>query len=101
MIDRTFPHENAPTRKPGIALGKYLDKEVYDLENSFVIGDRLTDIELAKNLGAKGIMVNNVADLASDELTQKRTELDATIALETQDWKSIYEFLKLSDCTAE
>ncbi|MGB2129305.1 MAG: bifunctional histidinol-phosphatase/imidazoleglycerol-phosphate dehydratase HisB [Flavicella sp.] len=102
LIDRTFPHENAPTRKPGIGLlGKYLDKEVYDLENSFVIGDRLTDIELAKNLGAKGIYINNVADLATDELTVKRTDLDTVIALETQDWKTVYEFLKLSDRTAE
>lgn len=102
LIDRTFPHENAPTRKPGIGLlGKYLDKETYDLENSFVIGDRLTDIELAKNLGAKGIYINNVADLATDELTVKRTELDTVIALETKDWKTIYEFLKLSDRTAE
>ena len=74
LIDRTFPHENAPTRKPGIGLlGKYLDKEAYDLENSFVIGDRLTDIELAKNLGSKGIYINNVADLATDEFTVKRS----------------------------
>ena len=102
LIDRTFPHENAPTRKPGIGLlGKYLDKEIYDLENSFVIGDRLTDIELAKNLGSKGIYINNVVDLATDELTVKRTELDPVIALETKDWKTIYEFLKLSDRTAE
>jgi len=55
-IDRTFPHENAETRKPRTGLlTKYLDKENYDLENSFVLGDRITDMELAKNLGAKGI----------------------------------------------
>src|SRR5690606_33793463 len=54
LIDRSFPHENLPTRKPGTGmLSKYISGE-YDLANSFVIGDRLTDIQLAKNLGAKG-----------------------------------------------
>ena len=61
IIDKTFPHENAPTRKPRTGLlTKYINSSAYDLENSFVIGDRLTDIELAKNLGAKGIFINNV-----------------------------------------
>ena len=55
LIDRTFPEDNAPTRKPRTGLmTKYITGE-YDLENSFVIGDRLTDIELADNLNAKGI----------------------------------------------
>ena len=58
-IDRSFPHENLPTRKPGTGmLTKYLEGE-YDLANSYVIGDRLTDIQLAKNIGSKGILINN------------------------------------------
>ena len=102
IIDRTFPHENAPTRKPRTGLlTKYLNAGEYDLENSFVIGDRLTDIELAKNLGAKGIYMNNVDGLADEELFVKRTELNDVIAIETSDWKLIYEFLKLEDRTAE
>ena len=59
FLDRTFPHENAPTRKPGTALLKKYFSEEYDLENSFVIGDRLTDVELAKNLGSKAIFIND------------------------------------------
>lgn len=59
FVDRTLPHENAPTRKPGTAmLTKYLTGD-YDLENSYVIGDRPTDVELAKNLGAKAIYIDN------------------------------------------
>ena len=63
IIDKTFPHENEPTRKPRTGLlTKYMNSKEYDLTNSFVIGDRLTDIELAKNLGAKGIYINNVEE---------------------------------------
>jgi imidazoleglycerol-phosphate dehydratase / histidinol-phosphatase len=59
FVDRTFPHENAPTRKPGTGmLTKYLSGE-YDLANSYVIGDRPTDVELARNLGAKAIYIEN------------------------------------------
>ncbi len=102
VIDKTFPHENAPTRKPRTGLlTNYMDSSAYDLENSFVIGDRLTDIELAKNLGAKGIFINNVNGLATEELSVKSKELESVIAIETNDWKTIYEFLKLKDRTAE
>lgn len=102
VIDKTFAHENAPTRKPRTGLlTKYMNSEDYDLENSFVIGDRLTDIELAKNLGSKGIYINNVDGLADEELSVKKSELEDVIALETTDWKDIYEFLKLNDRTAE
>ena len=66
-----------------------------------MIGDRLTDIELAKNLGAKGIYINNVEGLATEELSVKKSDLNSFIALETEDWKTIYEFLKLEDRTAE
>ena len=60
LIDKSFPEDNAPTRKPRTGmLSRYLDSTVYDLENSFVIGDRLTDMELAKNLGSQGIFIVN------------------------------------------
>jgi len=97
LIDRTFPHQNTKTRKPEIGLVKHFLLEEYDLENSFVIGDRLTDIELAKNLGAKGIYINDETHLGTDEITVEKTDLSDYIALETSDWKKIYEFLKLSN----
>ncbi|MEX1384165.1 bifunctional histidinol-phosphatase/imidazoleglycerol-phosphate dehydratase HisB [Lutibacter sp.] len=101
FIDQTFPHENTDTRKPKTGLlTKYFSEE-YDLENSFVIGDRLTDIELAKNLGAKGIFINDNTNLGTDEISVKRTELDAFIGLESNDWERIFEYLKLENRTAE
>ncbi|MBT8316105.1 MAG: bifunctional histidinol-phosphatase/imidazoleglycerol-phosphate dehydratase HisB [Lutibacter sp.] len=101
FLDRTFPHENANTRKPGTGLLTSYFSDEYDLENSFVIGDRLTDIELAKNLGSKGIFINDNTNLGTGEITVKRTDLDAVISLETSDWEKIYEFLKLENRTAE
>lgn len=100
-IDRTFPHENADTRKPGTGLLTEYFSEAYDLGNSFVIGDRLTDMELAKNLGAKGIFINDGTNLGTGEITVKRDELDPIISLETSDWGEIYEFLKFKDRRAE
>jgi len=101
VIDRTFAKDNAPTRKPNTGLiTKYFSAE-YDLANSFVIGDRLTDIELAKNLEAKGIFINDNTHLGTSEITVKREELDSYISLETNDWQRIYEFLKLEDRVAE
>ncbi|WP_191859599.1 bifunctional histidinol-phosphatase/imidazoleglycerol-phosphate dehydratase HisB [Hanstruepera ponticola] len=95
FIDRTFTKDNAPTRKPNTGLlTKYLSKE-YDLQNSFVIGDRLTDMELAKNLGSKGIFINDHTNLGTDEITVKREELNPFIALESNDWESIYTYLKV------
>ena len=86
LIDRSFAHQNLPTRKPGTGLlTKYLNGE-YDLANSFVIGDRLTDIQLAKNIGAKGILIND-GKLVS-ELGKKN--LDAHCVLVTTDWDDIY-----------
>ncbi len=101
VIDRTFAKDNASTRKPNIGLvTKYFSAE-YDLANSFVIGDRLTDVELAKNLEAKGIFINDNTHLGTSEITVKREELDNYISLETSDWQRIYEFLKLEDRVAE
>lgn len=96
FIDRSFPEDNAPTRKPRTGmLTKYLDNPEYDLANSFVLGDRLTDIELAKNLGAKAIFLNNTDGVGTTEIASQREELNSVIALQSTDWKEIYEFLKL------
>lgn len=94
-IDRSFPADNAPTRKPGTGmLTKYFGAE-YDLANSFVIGDRITDVKLAKNLGAKAIWINEGTGLGQEEIKDEVAALQTTIALETTDWAKIYEFLKL------
>jgi imidazoleglycerol-phosphate dehydratase/histidinol-phosphatase len=80
LIDKTFPEENAPTRKPGVGLlNKYIYGD-YDLKNSFVIGDRLTDVELAKNLGTKAIFISDAPCNEAD--------------LSTMSWEDIYKFLK-------
>ncbi|GEQ86332.1 histidine biosynthesis bifunctional protein HisB [Patiriisocius marinistellae] len=100
FLDRTFPKDNANTRKPGTGLLTEFFTEEYDLENSFVIGDRLTDMELAKNLGSKGIFINDETNLGTSEITVKRDDLDAYISVETNDWKNIYEFLKLKSRVA-
>ncbi|MBS9523091.1 bifunctional histidinol-phosphatase/imidazoleglycerol-phosphate dehydratase HisB [Litoribacter alkaliphilus] len=78
-IDRSFEHENLPTRKPGIGLLQHFLNGDYDLENSFVIGDRLSDVKLAENLGAKSIFIGDPVDSA---------------ALSTKSWEEIYNFLK-------
>lgn len=96
FVDRSFPEENAPTRKPRTGmLTKYIDNPAYDLANSFVLGDRLTDVELAKNLGAQAIFLNTTDGAGSTEIAAKREELDSVITLQSTDWKVIYEFLKL------
>ena len=100
FIDKTFSSEKAPTRKPGTALLTAYFSEEYDLENSFVIGDRLTDVELAKNLGSKAIFINDNTNLGTAEISVKQEELSSYIALETNDWQKIYEFLKLEARTA-
>jgi imidazoleglycerol-phosphate dehydratase/histidinol-phosphatase len=101
FLDRTFPKDNADTRKPGTGLLTDYFSEEYDLENSYVIGDRLTDMELAKNLGSKGIFINDNTNLGTGEITVKRDELDAIIALESNDWEQIYGFLKVKARTAK
>lgn len=90
-IDRSLPSENKPTRKPGIAmLTQFLDKTKYDLANSFVIGDRLTDIELAHNLGAQCILFNS-GGLKSTLENQPYALSCFGIA---NSWKEIYELVK-------
>lgn len=100
IIDRTFARDNAPTRKPNTGLLTSYVSDAYDLKNSFVIGDRLTDIELAKNLGSKGIFINENRGVGDDEITVNKGELNEYIALESTDWEEIYAFLKMKDRTA-
>lgn len=97
QIDRSFPHEGLPTRKPGTGmLEKYINNPEYDLENSFVIGDRITDVQLAKNLGCKAIWMNVDASLGGAEIQDQAERLRAdTVVLESTDWAEIYSFLKL------
>ncbi|MXV15139.1 bifunctional histidinol-phosphatase/imidazoleglycerol-phosphate dehydratase HisB [Hufsiella ginkgonis] len=101
FIDKTFPHEQAPTRKPGTGmLTKFFDTASYDLAGSFVIGDRLNDVILAKNLGAKAIWLNNQSHLGGREFSREQLEsIKDTVALESTDWKKIYEFLKVGHRT--
>jgi imidazoleglycerol-phosphate dehydratase / histidinol-phosphatase len=95
-IDKTFPQDNAPTRKPGTGmLTRYIGNPDYDLVNSFVIGDRITDVQLAKNLGCKALWLNNDPALGGAEISDSRRALDGSIALETTEWSAIYTFLKL------
>jgi imidazoleglycerol-phosphate dehydratase/histidinol-phosphatase len=98
-IDRSFPHENLPTRKPGTALlSEYFDAEKsgnsrYDLANSYVIGDRATDVQLAVNLGAKAIFITD--GLTNNLIEGFTPEQKETTKLVTNNWDEIYEFLKL------
>lgn len=96
-IDRSFPEDGLPTRKPGTGLLTAYFSEDYDLKNSYVIGDRLTDVQLAQNLGAKAIYIPSDATLGQEELTKEISELEDIIALKTLSWKDIYEFLKLKN----
>lgn len=96
-IDRTFPEDNADTRKPGTGMLKEYFSEAYDLENSYVLGDRLTDMELAVNLGAKGIFIDNQTELGTDEVSRSYEEISKEIALSTNSWAEIYELLRNKD----
>ena len=94
LIDRSFPEDDAPTCKPRTGMfGKYISGD-YDLENSFVIGDRLTDIELAKNLGCSGILLND------RRLLDDRPDLKETCVLATARWDCVTEFLYAGGRTA-
>jgi imidazoleglycerol-phosphate dehydratase / histidinol-phosphatase len=89
-IDRTFQHENAPTRKPGTGMLTEYSNGNFDLANSYVLGDRLTDIQLAVNLGAKAIFIG-------PKPTELTPEMAATLVLSTTDWSEIYRFLRLPE----
>ena len=96
-IDKSFPEDNLPTRKPGIGLlSQYLDAEEYDLANSYVIGDRLTDLQLAKNLGAKGILLGSESRKAEVE----ENGLTEHCSLIARHWDDIYRHIALPIRTA-
>ena len=102
FIDSSFPEENSPNRKPRTGmLTKYINNSDYDLENSIVIGDRITDVELAKNLGCKAVFINKNENLGSNESKLDIEEIKKSIVLETVYWKAIYEYLKLDNRTSE
>lgn len=94
IIDKTFAHDNAITRKPNTGLLLHFLEEGYDMANSFVIGDRLNDVILAKNLGAKAIWLRNNDLLGVNEMMEKAETLGEHIALQTQHWVDIYTMLK-------
>ncbi len=94
FIDKSFPEDNLPTRKPGTAMLTAYFSENYDLEGSFVIGDRYTDVELAKNLGCKAIFISD-----DNEILQSKG-LTAFCALQTTDWNKISAFLFAGERTS-
>jgi len=88
-IDKSFEFENKPTRKPNTGmLTNYMKGGGYDIANSFVIGDRITDVKLAKNLGAKAIFIIN---------RDQPDEYENEIAKVVNTWEEIYNFLKLPE----
>lgn len=94
-IDRSFPEDNSPFRKPGTGmLTAYINNDKYDIVGSFVIGDRITDVQLAKNLGCKAIWLKHDAGLGGNEIKDSLSELEKVVALETIQWEDIYRFLK-------
>ena len=95
-IDSSFPSENSPNRKPRTGMLTDLISQGFDLENSFVIGDRYTDVELGRNLGIKSFLFN-ASQSGKDELNESLQELNNSIALECDDWNSITDFLKKLD----
>jgi imidazoleglycerol-phosphate dehydratase/histidinol-phosphatase len=103
LIDRSFPEQKLPTRKPGTGMVKqYLESGLYDLAHSFVIGDRITDVQFARNMGCQAIWLNHGNALGAEELSpEQRDVLAHSVALETTSWKKIYEWLKLGQRTAE
>jgi imidazoleglycerol-phosphate dehydratase/histidinol-phosphatase len=89
-IDKSFEKDNLPTRKPGIGMLKKYFSEEYNLANSIVIGDRLTDVKLAKNLGSKAIMIKSAVHINDME-----EELRKIVMLEANSWEEIYKSIKL------
>ena len=94
FIDKSFPEDKVPTRKPGTAMLTEYFSEKYDLADSFVIGDRITDVELAKNLGCKAILISDDSEIL------KELNLAEFCALQTSSWDEIAEFLFAGERTA-
>lgn len=94
VIDKTFAREQATTRKPGTGLLQHYISGPYDLQHSFVIGDRLTDMELAGNLGARGIFIDIHQELGQEEVSLESGTLDQLIGIKTSSWRDIYQYLR-------
>ena len=93
LIDKSLPKENAPTRKPRTGmLKKYIKNSNYDLKNSFVIGDRDSDMILAKNLGSKGIYINR-----ENSKNDHQSDIESMILLKSNSWEEVYKYLKLKE----
>lgn len=101
-IDKSFPEEKLSTRKPGIGmLTSYINSDLYDISKSFVIGDRLTDVLLAKNLGCKSIWIkktfHHYENLTKDEKfyysTINKKSIEKSISIKTNNWEDIYNYL--------
>ena len=94
-IDKSFPEEHSPNRKPGIGmLTGYLNNKEYDIPGSYVIGDRITDVQLARNLGCAAIWIKHDAALGGKEISDSISDLQKQVALETTNWEEIYLYLK-------
>ena len=96
ILDGSLPAENSPLRKPRTGrMEKYLSDPDADIKNSFVIGDRITDMQFAANLGCKGIFINPENTRGEAEITDTAEYLKKNVvALGTLNWKEVYEFLK-------
>lgn len=94
FIDKSFPSDNLPTRKPGTGMLTEFFSDTYDLLNSFVIGDRITDVMLAKNLGCKCVWMNDGRGLGATDIKEGIDVLQPYVGIETRDWQKIYEYLK-------
>ena len=94
-IDKSFPAEHSPMRKPGTGmLTAYMNNSQYDIAGSYVIGDRITDVQLAKNLGCQAIWLKHDIHLGGQEIQDSMSDLEKVVALETLHWSAIYSFLK-------
>jgi imidazoleglycerol-phosphate dehydratase/histidinol-phosphatase len=94
-IDRSLPEDHSPNRKPGTGMLKaYLNNKEYDIPGSYVIGDRITDVQLAKNLGCSAIWIRYDENLGGKEIQDSLADLQKAVALETVRWEDIYLFLK-------
>lgn len=94
LFDYTLKEENISTRKPGTGMLKsYIENPLYDLENSFVIGDRITDMKLAENLGCKGLWLNNGKGLGMDEISDPENLIRKVVKVNSPEWEMIYNFI--------
>ncbi len=93
LIDKSFPEDNLPTRKPETGMLKSYMNGEYDLESSYVIGDRITDIELAANLGARGILIGDNSKW--DEIAAASFEKSCSLVADS--WENIWLYLLLPE----